>query len=74
LPLITDLREGKDDRLHQLAAEQVRLKVDIIVATASAATAKDATNTIPIVFVASADPVASGIVVSWRGRAEMLPG
>ena len=56
--------EGKDDRLHQLAAELVRLKVDIIVAAASAVAAKDATNTIPIVFVASADPVASGIVVS----------
>ena len=64
MPLITDLRSGKDDRVHQLAAELVRLKVDIIVAAASAAAAKDATNTIPIVFVASADPVASGIVAS----------
>ena len=38
--------EGKDDRLHQLAAELVRLNVDIIVAAASAAAAKNATNTI----------------------------
>jgi putative tryptophan/tyrosine transport system substrate-binding protein len=56
--------EGKEDRLRELAAELVRLKVDIIVAAASAAAAKDATKTIPIVFVAAADPVASGIVAS----------
>ena len=56
--------EGKEDRLRELAAELVRLKVDIIVAAASAAAAKDATKTIPIVFAASADPVASGIVAS----------
>ena len=56
--------EGKEDRLRELAAELVRLKVDIIVAAASASAAKDATKTIPIVFVAAADPVASGIVTS----------
>ena len=56
--------EGKEDRLRELAAELVRLKVDIIVAAASAAAAKDATKTIPIVFIAAADPVASGIVAS----------
>jgi ABC-type uncharacterized transport system substrate-binding protein len=56
--------EGKEDRLRELAAELVRLKVDIIVAAASAAAAKDATKTIPIVFAAAADPVASGIVAS----------
>ena len=56
--------EGKEDRLRELAAELVRLKVDIIVAAASASAAKDATKTIPIVFAASADPVASGIVAS----------
>ena len=49
--------EGKEDRLRELAAELVRLKVDIIVAAASAAAAKDATKTIPIVFAAAADPV-----------------
>ena len=56
--------EGKEDCLRELAAELVRLKVDIIVAAASAAAAKDATKTIPIVFAAAADPVASGIVAS----------
>jgi putative tryptophan/tyrosine transport system substrate-binding protein len=56
--------EGKAERLRQLAAELVRLKVDIIVAAGSAAAAKDSTTTIPIVFAASADPVASGIVAS----------
>jgi putative tryptophan/tyrosine transport system substrate-binding protein len=56
--------EGKEDRLRELAAELVRLKVDIIIAAASAGAAKDATKTIPVVFVAAADPVASGIVAS----------
>ena len=56
--------EGNEDRLRELAAELVRLKVDIIVAAASASAARDATKTIPIVFAASADPVASGIVAS----------
>jgi putative tryptophan/tyrosine transport system substrate-binding protein len=56
--------EGKEDRLRELAAELVRLKVNIIVAAGSAAVAKDATQTIPIVFAAAADPVASGIVAS----------
>ena len=56
--------EGKEDRLRELAAELVSLKVDIIVAAGSAAAAKDATKMIPIVFAAAADPVASGIVAS----------
>jgi putative tryptophan/tyrosine transport system substrate-binding protein len=56
--------EGKEDRLRELAAELVRLKVDIIVAAAGAAVVKDATKTIPIVFAAAGDPVASGIVAS----------
>jgi putative ABC transport system substrate-binding protein len=56
--------EGKEARLRELAAELVRLKVDIIVAGGSAAAAKDATKTIPVVFAAASDPVASGIVAS----------
>lgn len=54
------------DRLADLAAELVRLKVDIIVTngTASALAAKEATNTIPIVMVYVADPVGSGLVTS----------
>ena len=52
--------------LAQLAAELVRLKVDIIVAdgTASALAAKQATHAIPIVMVIVADPVGSGLVSS----------
>ena len=53
--------EGKEDRLPQLAAELVQLKVDVIVVTSdiSAEAAKQATKTIPIV-VTTGDPVAWG--------------
>ena len=56
---------GKADRLPALAAELVRLKVDVIVAlyVPSALAAKQATQNIPIVIVA-ADPVEMGIVSS----------
>jgi len=55
--------EGKLDRLPELAAELVRLKVDVIVGlyVPSALAAKQATSEIPIVIVA-ADPVETGIV------------
>jgi putative tryptophan/tyrosine transport system substrate-binding protein len=58
--------EGKFDRLPALAAELVRLKVDVIVTTGPTATraAKDATNTIPIVMTNEGDPVGTGIVAS----------
>ena len=58
--------EGKLDRLPSLAAELVRLKVDIIVTTSPAPTraAKEATVTIPIVFAQDGDPVPSGFVTS----------
>jgi ABC-type uncharacterized transport system substrate-binding protein len=58
--------EGKLDQLPEMAAELVRLQVDIIVTLAPQATlaAKQATQTIPIVFVAMGDPVASGVVAS----------
>jgi putative tryptophan/tyrosine transport system substrate-binding protein len=58
--------EGKADRLPFLAAELVGLKFDVIVSssTPSVLAAKQATNTIPIVFVSIADPVASGLVAS----------
>jgi putative ABC transport system substrate-binding protein len=59
--------EGRLDRLPELAAELVRLKVDVIVAgaTTSALAAKNATATIPIVMVMGGDPVASGLVGSF---------
>ncbi len=58
--------EGWPERLPGLAAELVRLKVDVIVTTASPApeAAKQATSTIPIVFVGSGDPLAAGLVAS----------
>src|SRR5262249_1239369 len=58
--------EGKLDRLPALAAELVRLKVDIIVTTGRIPTraAKEATSTIPIVMTQDSDPVANGFVAS----------
>jgi len=58
--------EGKYDRLPGLAAELVRLKVNVVVAFSPPAVqaAKQATETIPIVMAAVADPVAMGFVVS----------
>ena len=63
--------EQKADRLPELAAELVRLKVDLIVATGVQASlaAKRATNTIPIVMTNTGDPVGAGLVASlaWPG-------
>jgi len=58
--------EGKADRLPDLAAELVRLKVEIIVTQGTQATlvAKQATNTIPIVTVGAGDLVGEGLVAS----------
>ena len=59
--------EGKLDRLSELAAELVRLKVDVIFSAGSTPTAraaKQATSTIPIVFVGVGDAVAAGLVAS----------
>ena len=58
--------ERKADRLAALAAELVRLKVDVIVTSASQETraAKAATNTIPIVMINEPDPVGTGLVAS----------
>src|SRR5262245_44575329 len=58
--------EGKVDRLPALAAELVRLKVDIIIAYGppAARAAKEATVTIPIVIMSVGDPVGSGFVAS----------
>jgi putative ABC transport system substrate-binding protein len=58
--------EGKPDRLPAVAAELVRLKVDIMVTAGPAATrpAKEATSTIPIVMAQDSDPVGSGFVAS----------
>ena len=58
--------EGQYERFPALAAELVRLQVDVIVAqgTPAALAAKHATTTIPIVMVGVGDPVGSGLVAS----------
>ena len=58
--------EGKYDRLPELAAELVRLKVDVLVTHGAPGSraAKMATTTIPIVLAAVGDPVAQGLVAS----------
>ena len=58
--------EGKLDRLPALAAELVRLNVEVIVTTGGISTraAKEATVTTPIVMVQDNDPVANGFVAS----------
>jgi putative ABC transport system substrate-binding protein len=58
--------EGKPDRLPALAAELVRLKVDLIVTGGPTNTraAKGATSTIPIVMTNDSDPVGTGVVAS----------
>jgi len=54
------------DRLSELAADLVRVKVDLIVVTSAPTTlaAKNATNAIPIVMTSAADPVGTGLVAS----------
>jgi len=52
------------EELPEAAAKLVRLNVDVIIASGSVAAAQNATRTIPIVFVASIDPIATGIVDS----------
>ena len=58
--------EGQRDRLPDLAADLVRSRVDVVVALgpAAARAAKNATTTIPVVFVGSGDPIAEGLVSS----------
>src|SRR2546425_10127375 len=58
--------EGKPERFSEMAADLVRHKVDVIVASsqAPAIAAKRATSTIPIVMVNATDPVEAGLVAS----------
>jgi putative ABC transport system substrate-binding protein len=57
--------EGRTERYAEIAAEFVRLKVDVIVTVGSAVpTVRKATTTIPIVFGVAIDPVGSGLVAS----------
>jgi ABC-type uncharacterized transport system substrate-binding protein len=68
--------EGALDQLSELALDLVRIPVDLIVTLAPPATlaAQRATRTIPIVFVAMGDPLASGVVASLARPGENLTG
>jgi putative ABC transport system substrate-binding protein len=58
--------EGRPERFAEIATEFVRLKVDVIVTSATEAivAAKQATSVIPIVFGAAGDPVGTGLIAS----------
>ena len=58
--------EGRNERFAEIAAEFVRLKVDVIVTsgTSQVLAAKQATSVIPIVFATAGDPVGTGLVTS----------
>jgi putative ABC transport system substrate-binding protein len=66
--IIIDVRwaEGRNERSTEIAAEFVKLKVDVIVASATPPTlaAMQTSSTIPIVFVATANPLDTGLVAS----------
>ncbi|MGB8604968.1 ABC transporter substrate-binding protein [Bradyrhizobium sp.] len=68
--------EGSSDRAAELAAEFVRLKVDVIVTYANpmVIAAKQTTTVIPIVFAAAADPLGTGLVASLARPAGNVTG
>jgi putative tryptophan/tyrosine transport system substrate-binding protein len=72
----TRYAEGKDDLLPGFAVELVRMRVNLIVAVGTPATlaAKNATNSIPIVFSRIADPIALGLVTNLARPSGNLTG
>ena len=67
--------EGRPERFTEIAAEFVRLKVEVIMtySTAAVIAAKQATSIIPIIFAAANDPIGSGLVASLARPAATLP-
>jgi ABC-type sugar transport system substrate-binding protein len=67
--------EGRSERFPELIGELLALKADVIVAVSQSAAraAKNATSTVPIVFIAS-DPLGSGLVSSLARPAGISPG
>ena len=69
--------EGKFDRLPDLAADLVRLKVDVIVAAGgiqAIRAAKNAANTTPIVMTGALDPVSDGLIASFARPGGSITG
>src|SRR5262249_33451125 len=68
--------EGRKERADELAAEFVQLKVDLIMTygTRCALAAKQATNSVPIVFALPGDPVATGLVASLARPGSNITG
>src|SRR5262245_40492189 len=67
--------EGSTERFGEIAAELVRLKVDVIVTVGGAVlAAKEVTSVIPIVFAAANDPVGTGLVPSLARPAGNVTG
>jgi putative tryptophan/tyrosine transport system substrate-binding protein len=67
--------EGRAERYTEIAAEFVRLKVDVIFtySTPAVLAAKQATSVIPIVFATASDPVGTGLSRTLRDQAATLP-
>ena len=68
--------EGRYDRLPELAADLVKLDIDVLVvlSTPGARAAKQATSTVPIVMAAVGDPIAAGLVASLARPGGNLTG
>jgi putative ABC transport system substrate-binding protein len=68
--------EQNNERLPELAADLVRLKVDLIVVTGGQVplTAKKATSTIPVVMASGSDPVGAGLVASLARPGSNITG
>jgi putative ABC transport system substrate-binding protein len=67
--------EGRNERMAEIAAEFVRLKVDVIVTSGNGAIAsRQATSTVPIVFAAYGDPVGVGLITSLAQPGGNLTG